>query len=318
MIEDLISGAVHAMGLFREVLPPMLAGCLAGSLFALSGFGARCCVAFSPLARLTGLRGPVALYLPLCFLSFHSANAYLAALLRKDVVTEPDILGIYLVGWLPATLNFYIFFTAPALFPGIGAGPACIVLVLYILASLLIFAAGLALVRRGGLGTNRNPGDSGSTPVCPPWPGLPAALKEGLRQFWSIASVFVPCLLAVEMLMALPSVRAALDHAGGLLAWAGVSPSVALVVVAALPSVMGGFAMAIAFVGDSLITVGQLPKILMLAAVGHALFSAFSYFLPANVAVFGPRLGTRLTFHSLGVRIPCLLTALGVAWLLDG
>lgn len=317
MIEDLISGAVHALGLFRSVLPPMLAGCLAGSLFANSGFGVRCCAVFSPVARLTGLHGPLALYLPLSFLSFHSANAYLASLLRRQAVKEGELLGIYLVGWLPASLNFYIFFTAPALFPGIGAGPSSIVLALYTLTSLLIFSAGLALIGRGGLEADRKPGAVGNI-AFPHWPGLPTALKDGVVQFWSIASVFVPCLFVVELLMALPAARSALDHAGSLLAWVGVSPSAALIVAAALPSVMGGFAMTIAFLGDSLITVGQLPKILMLAAVGHALFSAFSYFLPANVAVFGPRLGTRLTFHSLAIRIPCLLTAFGIAWLLDG
>lgn len=317
MIEDLASGAWHAMRLCFTVLPPMLAGCLAGSLFANSRLGIRCCTVFSPLARLTGLRGPSALYFPLCFLSFHSANAYLSSLLRKEIVEERDILGIYLVGWLPASLHFYIFFTAPALFPGIGTIPACIVLALYILASILIFCAGIVLVRRRNRRADLETIQATPASAFPRWPGLPAALKDGAMQFWGIASVFVPCLLVVEMLLSLPVVRTGMDQAGGLFAGAGVSPSAALVVAAALPSVMGGFATAIAFLGDSLITVGQLPKILMIAALGHALFSAFSYFLPANVAVFGPGLGTRLTFQSLVIRLPCLLTALAIASVIE-
>lgn len=312
-MDDLVSGAWHGMRLCLTVLPPMFAGCLAGSLFANTKFGMRCCAVFSPLARLTGLHGPSALYFPLCFFNFHSANAYLSSLLRREIVEEQDILGIYLVGWLPASLNFYIFFTAPALFPGIGTIPACIVLALYILASILIFGAGTVLVRRRNRRTDRETLQATPVSVCPRWPGLPAVLKDGTRQFWSIASVFVPCLLAVEMLLSLQAVRTSMDQAGDLFAGAGVSPTAALVVAAALPSVMGGFATAIAFLGDSLLTVGQVPKILMIAAIGHALFSAFSYFLPANVAVFGPGLGTRLTFKSLVIRLPCLLTALAVA-----
>jgi len=316
-MEHLLAGAQRAAGLCLSVLPLMLAGCLAGSFFANSRLGERCDACFAPLARLARLEGPATLYVPLCFLSFHSANAYLATLLRRGLALEGNLLGMYLVGWLPASMNFYLFVAAPVLAPGIGLEATSLVLALYVLVSLLIFGAGVVLLRRGTAAASGRPASGTPGAGRPAWPGWGRASREGAMQFFSIASVFVPCIFAVEALLTVPAVRSLLEQSGGVLLRFGIPPAAALVTVAALPSVTGGFATAIACLGDLLLTPSQLPKVFMLAATGHALFSAFSYFLPANVAVFGPRLGVRLTFVSLAVRIPCLLTAFAIAWLLD-
>lgn len=309
-----MAGAEQALGLCLAVLPTMLAGCLAGSAFASSRLGRKCGALFMPLARMAGLGGPMALYLALCFLSFHSANAYLASLLHRGMVHKRMILGIYLVGWLPASMHFYVFYTAPVLFPGFGITTAGIVLGLYILASVLIFLSGVIMTRREA---RRHPeflsppeqGFSG----WPVWPGWRRVLREGLVQFRGIAAVFVPCIFVVQILLTLPPARAVMDGVGDVLLLFGLPPAGALVTVTALPSVMGGFATAIACLNDGLLQHVQMPKVLMIAAIGHALFSAFSYFLPANAAVFGPRLGARITFSSLVVRIPSLVAALALA-----
>lgn len=267
-----------------------------------------------PLARMAGLHGPFALYLALCFLSFHSANAYLASLLHRGMVHRRMILGIYLVGWLPASMHFYVFFTAPVLLPGMGFRTAGIVLGLYILASVLIFLSGVVMTRGQA---RRHP--EFLTPAAlgfsgwPVWPGWRRVIREGFVQFRGIAAVFVPCIVVVQILLTLSPARALMDGVGDVLLWFGLPPAGALVTVTALPSVMGGFATAIACLNDGLLLHGQMPKVLMIAAIGHALFSALSYFLPANAAVFGPRLGARITFSSLVVRLPSLVVALALA-----
>lgn len=317
MTREILVGAGQAFGLCLAVLPTMLVGCLAGSAFANSRFGLKCGALFMPLARLAclgRLREPIALYLALCFLSFHSANAYLASLLHRGIVQRRMILGIYLVGWLPASMHFYIFYTAPVLFPGFGAMTAGIVISLYVLASVLILLSGVVLTR---MTARRYPESAASTtpglPGEPLWPGWKTVLRTGLLQFRSIAGVFVPCIFAVQILLSLFPARALMEGVGDVLLLFGLPPAGALVTVTALPSVMGGFATAIACLNDGLLVHAQIPKVLMIAAIGHAFFSAFSYFLPANAAVFGPRFGTRITFSSLVVRVPSLVVALAVA-----
>ncbi len=314
MIQEALAGVEKAAELCLVVLPTMLAGCLAGSAFASSRLGPKCGALFMPLARMAGLHGPFALYLALCFLSFHSANAYLASLLHRGMVHRRMILGIYLVGWLPASMHFYVFFTAPVLLPGMGLKTAGIVLGLYTLGSVFIFLSGVVMLR----GQARRHPEFLSPPALgfsgwPVWPGWRRVLREGLVQFRGIAAIFVPCIVVVQILLTLSPARALMDGVGDVLLLFGLPPAGALVTVTALPSVMGGFATAIACLNDGLLQHAQMPKVLMIAAIGHAFFSAFSYFLPANAAVFGPRLGARITFSSLVVRIPSLVVALALA-----
>lgn len=317
MVQELSAALSRTVALCAAVLPVMLLGCLAGSVLTSSRAGQRCGALCSPVARLAGLDRYGSTYLVLCFLNFNAANAYLASLIRAGRVRKSGLLGVYLAGWLPASCHYYVFYFAPILLPALGVGTAGLVLALYVVASLAIFAAGAALNRaQGSMGSGSDNSAGPQAVDWPAWPGWRSVLRQGGRQFAGIAAVFASCILVVELVIASPPARALLDMIQPAIAWTGAPPASALVVAAALPSAMGGFAVAIACLGDSLLSLAQLPVVLMAAALGHAIFSAFTHFLPANVAIFGPTAGARLTFTSLCVRLPCLILALVAAWLL--
>jgi hypothetical protein len=315
MIDIILRELGQGTRLCLMILPFMYVGCLAGSLMVRSKFGPRCRAAFSPMARLSGLRGPATIYLPLCFLDQHSANAYLSSLSRKGVVQRRNILGIYLIGFFPSSLYFHTFFTAPILYPVLGFKTATTVLALFLLASLLTFCCGVVLTRFAPLPDSQPHVQDGSCPDD--WPGWRMVLRDATAQFRRIAVIFAPCLLAVELLLAVPAVQSAMDRADVFLAWFDVPSEGVLVAMSALPNIMAGYATAITCLDDSLVTLAQIPRILMLAALGNMAFSTFSYFFSANVAVFGTRLGTYLTFAGLGVRLPWIFLSLCLASLAE-
>ncbi len=317
MLNELAAAVSRTAELCAAVLPPMLLGCLAGNALASSRAGARCGRLCTPLARLAGLDEYCSTYFALCFLNFNSANIYLASLVRTGKVQPAGLLGVYLSGWLPASCHYYAFHFAPVLVPGLGIRTAGLVLLLYVTASIFIFATGVVLNRRAN---SQTPSEDASaepqTAHLPAWPGWGPVIRQGTRQFIGIAAVFALCILAIEVVSALAPARALLEAIKPVIDWTGASSASVLVVTAALPSAMAGFATAIACLRDALLSPAQLPTILMAAAMGHAVFSAFSHFLPANVAIFGPMTGTRITFASLCVRLPWLSAALAAAYVL--
>jgi hypothetical protein len=314
MLPEYEQGLELAGQLCLQVLPLMLLGCLAGSVFVFSQWGWRCGKLLEPLARMAGLGPQSATYLALCLLNQVAANAYLTMLLRNRIVPERRLLGTYLVGWLPASCHYYVFYFAPILLPGLGMRIGCTVLGLYFLASLLICVSGMLLLRtQKTFSPDSASWDREAAPL-PDWPGAMAVFEAGIKQFLRIASVFVPCILIIAVLLNLPPAHSFIEGLGALLAQIGLPRAGIVVVLTALPSMMGGFATAIASIHQGTLSHEQIVPVIFLAAFGHALFSAFSHFLPTNMAIFGPRRGARLTFASLCVRIPCLALVLFFAF----
>ncbi|MFP4315589.1 MAG: hypothetical protein ACLFQR_05135 [Desulfovibrionales bacterium] len=316
MPPELLQGLEHAARLCFRVLPLMLAGCLAGSVFVHSRFGVHCGRLFEPLSRWAGLGPRGAMYLALCLLNQVAANAYLSTLLRERHVEDRRLLGTYLVGWLPASSHYYVFYFAPVLLPGLGLKTGCTVLGLYLLGSLLICTCGLLLLRFQGAASHSNVFPDMAAVPLPSWPGWQTALTSGIKQFVRIAGIFVPCMLVIAMLLNLPLTRTTIEDLGGVLTQVGLAESSVVVVITALPSMMSGFATAIASIQQGVLSHQQIVPLIFLSAIGHALFSAFSHFLPTNMAIFGPQCGASLTFASLSIRLTCLVVVLSLALVL--
>lgn len=336
MIAALLRGLDGAAGVCLSVLPAMLAGCLLGGVLPGSRPGRVLGRLLAPLSRLAGLPSDGADYLSLCLFSHNAANAFLA---RRLDATAPRsrarLLGIYLLGWLPASCHYYALYFAPVLLKGLGAGIGGLVLGLYLLASLGIAGIGLAVCRvvdgrsgwRGDRAAASPPGPDcrdGGRAAAPrpvsdeadrrPGQGGPrGGLARGLGDFKSMALAFIPSVVIIQLLLALPETRQGIHAAGTLLSRFGAADAAVVVALAALPSALSGFAAALACLDQGLIQPPAAPPIIFLGALSHAVFSAFSFFLPANVAIFGPRRGLWLTVASLTARLPCLGAVWGLA-----
>jgi hypothetical protein len=312
MPPELQQGFEDGALLCLRVLPLMLAGCLAGSVFIHSRLGAGCGRLLEPLSRLAGLGPQSAVYLALCLFNQVAANAYLGTLLRNRQTEDRWLLGTYLVGWLPASSHYYIFYFAPILLPGLGLRTGCTILGLYWVGSLLICACGMVLLRLQGAVSHASASRDRKAVPLPSWPGWRTVLAAGIKQFLLIARVFTPCILAIAVLLNLPLTGTMIQNLGGVLTQIGLDGGGLVVVLTALPSMMGGFAAAIASIQQGMLSHEQIVPVIFLSAIGHALFSAFSHFLPTNLAIFGPQRGVWLTFSSLCVRVPCLVVVLSL------
>ncbi|MFW6235481.1 MAG: iron chelate uptake ABC transporter family permease subunit, partial [Desulfovibrionales bacterium] len=204
----------------------------------------------------------------------------------------------------------------PFLLPGLGLKTGCTVLGLYLLGSLLICTCGLLLLRFQGAASHSNVFPDMAAVPLPSWPGWQTALTSGIKQFVRIAGIFVPCMLVIAMLLNLPLTRTTIEDLGGVLTQVGLAESSVVVVITALPSMMSGFATAIASIQQGVLSHQQIVPLIFLSAIGHALFSAFSPFLPTNMAIFGPQCGASLTFASLSIRLTCLVVVLSLALVL--
>ncbi len=316
MVDIVERELLQGVRLCISILPYMLLSCLLGSLVSHFRPWHNNFRFASHISRLTGLTGPVLFYPFLSFLDAHSANAFLGSLVKHKKIYVNQILGIYLIGVLFSSLYFHIFFSAPILYPGFGSVTASIVIGLYVMASFLTFSIGIVFLRINVF-RERNPITSHDQEVEQSlWPGWKVVILNGLTHFFKIAAFFVSYVIILELFLEIPFVKSFMDKADVVFLWAGVPSEGLLITIASLPSIILGYATAITCIDDSLIAAAQIPKILIIAAIGNIIFSSFSLNMTTNMSIFGIKIGSRLTLSSLAIRIACLLVSLCLASLI--
>jgi hypothetical protein len=307
---ELLNGFYQALALWRMVLPAMFIGCLCGNVlqgtriwhFAESGLHR-----MARFIRLPAASGP---YLAMCFLNRYAANTMLAGLIKHDRFPPRYLLAVFLAGWFPTILYFYIFFIAPALTAAVGVMVAGLYSLFYLGFNLLIALAGITLgiwLRRpADLGNpiKEAPLTNDASPDDKP-KGLPL-VKLSLIQFARIAAVFVPVTLLFAVLINIKQASAALERLDPFLSSWGLPSAAILVIIAGLPSKISG----IAAIGPIFQTSKEVTVTLLLAAVFHAGYEFFTSFLPANLAIFGSSRGWTLSAITILIRLSAIVLML--------
>jgi len=315
---ELLNGFYQALALWRMVLPAMFIGCLCGNLlqgtriwhFAESGLHR-----MARFIRLPTASGP---YLAMCFLNRYAANTMLAGLIKHDRFPPQYLLAVFLAGWFPTTLYFYIFFIAPALTAAVGVMVTGLYSLFYLGFNLLIALAGIALGVL--LRQPRDFGDptkEGSLTIDAPLDDKPKGLllvKLSLVQFTRIAAVFVPVTLLFALLINIRQASAILERLNPFLASWGLPSAAVLVIIAGLPSKISGIAAIGPIFQNGLLTSKEVIVTLLVAAVFHAGYEFFSSFLPANLAIFGSSRGWTLSTVTIFIRLSAigLMLILGI------
>jgi hypothetical protein len=315
---ELLNGFYQALALWRMVLPAMFIGCLCGNVlqgtriwhFAESGLHR-----MARFIRLPAASGP---YLAMCFLNRYAANTMLAGLIKHDRFPPRYLLAVFLAGWFPTILYFYIFFIAPALTAAVGVMVAGLYSLFYLGFNLLIALAGITLgiwLRRpADLGNpiKEAPLTNDASPDDKP-KGLPL-VKLSLIQFARIAAVFVPVTLLFAVLINIKQASAALERLDPFLSSWGLPSAAILVIIAGLPSKISGIAAIGPIFQNGLLTSKEVTVTLLLAAVFHAGYEFFTSFLPANLAIFGSSRGWTLSAITILIRLSAigLMLILGI------
>ncbi|UCH20915.1 MAG: hypothetical protein JSU83_20720 [Deltaproteobacteria bacterium] len=300
---DLLNGLYQALALWRMVLPAMFVGCLCGNflqgtrIWRLAEYG------LHSMARFMRLPPPSGPYLAVCFLNRYAANTMLAGLIKQDRFPPKYLLAVFLAGWFPTILYFYIFYIAPALAAAVGVVVAGLYSIFYLGFNLLIALAGI------GLGILlRQPTDS-PPPVFindafpkgkHKWRSL---IKVSLVQFARIAVIFVPVTLLFAVLINIKQATAILERLNPFLSSWGLPSAAVLVIFAGLPSKISGIAAIGPIYQSGLLTSKEVIVTLLSAAVFHAGYEFFASFLPANLAIFGPSRGWMLSGITIFIRL---------------
>jgi hypothetical protein len=315
---ELLNGFYQALALWRMVLPAMFIGCLCGNLlqgtrvwhFAESGLHR-----VARFIRFPAASGP---YLAMCFLNRYAANTMLAGLIKHDRFPPKYLLAVFLAGWFPTILYFYIFFIAPSLSAAVGVMVAGLYSLFYLGFNLLIALTGIVL----GI-LLRQPADFGNpikeaalTIVASPddKPKGLLLVKPSLVQFARVAAVFVPVTLFFAVLINIRQASAVLERLNPfLLSW-GLPSAAVLVIIAGLPSKISGIAAIGPIFQNELLTSKEVIVTLLLAAVFHAGYEFFTSFLPANLAIFGSTRGWTLSAITILIRLSAigLMLILGI------
>jgi hypothetical protein len=313
---ELFNGLYQALALWRMVLPAMFIGCFCGNflqgtrIWHLAEFGLH---RMARLIRMPSASGP---YLAMCFLNRYAANTMLAELIKHEKFPPRYLLAVFLAGWFPTILYFYIFFIAPALTAAVGMMVAGLYSLFYLGFNLLIALAGIAW------GTLlRQTTDLGNPVKIPPLtieaspndkPKGLSLVKLSLAQFARIAAVFVPVTLVFAVLINVRQASAVLERLNPFLSSWGLPPAALLVIIAGLPSKISSIAAIGPIFQNGLLTSKEVIVTLLLAAVFHAGYEFFTSFLPANLAIFGSSRGWKLSAATILIR----LSAIGVMLIL--
>ena len=315
---ELLNGFYQALILWRMVLPAMFIGCLCGNLlqgtriwhFAESGLHR-----MARFIRLPAASGP---YLAMCFLNRYAANTMLAGLIKHDRFPPRYLPAVFLTGWFPTILYFYIFFIAPALTAAVGVMVTGVYSLFYLGFNLLIAVAGIAL----GIWLQQSADAGNPIKIAPrktdtSWDDKPRGLslvKLSLVQFARIAAVFVPVTLLFAVLINIRQASAFLERLNPFLSSWGLPTVAVLVIIAGLPSKISGIAAIGPIFQNGLLTTREVILTLLLAAVFHSGYEFFASFLPANLAIFGSSRGWTLSAVTILIRLSAigLILFLGV------
>jgi hypothetical protein len=316
---ELLNGFYQALALWRMVLPAMFIGCLCGNILQGTRIWHLAESALHRMARLIRMPAPSGPYLVMCFLNRHAANTMLAGFLKHDRFPPSYLSAVFLVGWFPTILYYYIFYIAPALATAVGIELAGLYSLFYLGFNLLIALTGMALaiLKRRAAGCvdpirRASPTSDASQTDKRQWSRL---VKLSLAQFARIAAVFVPVTLFFAILINIQQAWVFLQHLNPFLSSWGLPSAAVLVMVAGLPSKISGIAAIGPVFQSGFLTAKEVIITLLLAAVFHAGYEFFASFLPANLSIFGPARGWTLSVTTILVRISAIgiMTILAIA-----
>ncbi len=309
----------EVLKLWRSVLPSMLLGCFLGYLFQDAAFLRRLGKVLRPLARLGHLPPGCTACLALSLADRVAAYTMLAGLRRAGVVGAREVLITFLASALPTGLYFTAFFIAPAVIPSLGWGAGSLYLAIYLGVNLCVAGVGLLLGRR----LLPPPGSAGETPEKEEKrPGrsfrerVVGATLKSIPAFLRLAAVFVPVTLGVAALLHLDTCSRLLGEAGAFLRYLGLPPAVLIVVTTGVVSSVAAIGAVGPIFRAGLVTPAQAVAVLLFASLLHYLYDFWSSGLPTNIAIFGPRLGGKVSFVALIVRECATCLALGCIVLL--
>jgi hypothetical protein len=311
--DKLMAGLHQALALWSAVLPAMLVGCLCGNFLVITRIWRHIESFLRRVAESIWLPAAGGPYLAMCFLNRYAADTMIAGLLARGQFPVRYLTAVFLAGWFPYVLFFYLFYIIPALVGAVGISTTGVFSAFYLGINLTITLVGIVLAVR----CSRRDADCDSArrfacvgPEADSRPRPIKLLRQSVDQFARIALVFVPATLFFALLLNIRQATIWLERMNPLFAHFGLPSASALVILAGLPSTVSGIAAVGTVFQNNLLTGQEVVITLLIASCFHAVYEFFASFLPANLAIFGSARGWRLSVATIAVRLAAAVAGL--------
>lgn len=287
--------------LMKRVLPSVYLGLFLASLSAgekFSGKGRR----WVPVVmRITGLSAASAISVLLSAGDRTAGMAALAAAQKQEGLPDREVIAANLIAKMPSVLQFFVFSFIPIMLSLYPRDIAVRFLTVYFAAFLVISAAGVA----------------GARIIMPQQREFSAAVGPEARSFisWSLAvrkavlqswGAFVPVsfwmtgLSFIAMLLIKTGLLNSLSNYFPLAAY-GVNANVVPAIGAGLISMLGGMAALGGAFREGAVSTSMVVPLLLATSLLHNCYDLFASSMPRTLAIFGKRLGIKVSLWSFGV-----------------
>ncbi len=283
MVQETIS---EGMAILELILPRMFAGMvLAGVLFSTPKFR-RIVKSFERLAKTANLKSgvPVAAF----FADRYAALSILSEMRRRGVISDREVIVCTIVGTFPMSVRSALLVMGPLALSSLGLRYGLTYILLEMGSKLLVTLIGVLAGRRylkGGVVSIKFQ------------TSVKGSVAQSIRQFVRVAAILIPSVFAVLLLVDAGLNRVPLDTSQLAIVSAGAGSTVA------------GIGVAGSLMAKGLVSGKDALLNLIIAQMLHRVVEGLRSSMPANISMFGPYLGSRLTAVTfLAGELGCLIS----------
>ncbi|WP_456370299.1 hypothetical protein [Geoglobus sp.] len=283
MVQGVIS---EGMAILELVLPRMFAGMvLAGVLFSTPKFR-KIAKSFERLAKTANLKSgvPVAAF----FADRYAALSILSEMRRRGVISDREVIVCTIVGTFPMSVRSVLLVMGPLALSSLGLRYGLTYILLELGSKLLVTLIGVLAGRRyleGGVVSIKFQ------------TSVKGSVAQSIRQFVRVAAILISSVFAVLLL-----VDAGLNRVP-------LATSQLAIVSAGAGSTVAGIGVAGSLMAKGLVSGKDALLNLIIAQMLHRVVEGLRSSMPANISMFGPYLGSRLTVITfLAGELGCLIS----------
>lgn len=300
--------------MWKTALPAMFLGCYCGVVLKNGHFFAWFSKVLRPMTAMGKLPEALGPFFILCLLNRYAANAMLAEFGRNAVLNRKGVIAVYLMGSLPTGIYFTVFNFSPALIAGLGWKLGMAFVAINIGISTLVTIIGVIWNR-----IVFQQADSGHTEYLQAFSSmeddkisLKMAARKAFWQFWDIAIIFVPVTFGFALFMHTEIISGILTGVAPVLHKVNLTTAGVLVILAGIPTMFAAIGVAGTLLQSGALAAEEIIFTLLVASFFHNVYDAVSRVLPANISIFGIKMGVIATVIGTAVYLAIVMLAAGI------
>ncbi|MDR3566139.1 MAG: hypothetical protein P4N59_32515 [Negativicutes bacterium] len=310
MTEMIAAALLATFAVMKTVVPSLALGLFLANLSVHGDFAARGRRFIPLITRLTGLPAACALSVILAVGDRTAGMAAVAQARTLAGLSDREVIAANLVAKAPSVLQFFLFSFIPVMVALYPRPIAIRFLTVYFLAFVIISLVGIGYARLIGRRQDcAPPAVTAAVEAEGGWQAVATAATEVWRPLLTMSWWMAGMSFAVMLLIQTGYLDRLTDHLP-LLARLGLDANMLSLAGVGLVSMMGGVAAAGAALQAGALPSGSVVPLLLTISVLHNLYDLFAAALPRYMAIFGHRLGLKVSLAGFAVTQAVMLAML--------